>query len=215
MIKVAPSMLAADYTRIGEEIRRMAEAGADMLHFDVMDGVFVPNISFGPDMAKAAAGCGLPLDVHLMIVNPHRYLEAFAKAKPEIITIHLEASEDVSRDLATIRGMGIKAGLAISPDTPADAIAPYIGQFDLLLVMTVYPGFGGQKYIPACGQDKVAAVRALLAAAGSDAVIEVDGGINESTGALSVEAGATLLVAGSAMFKAADAKEFAAALHNL
>ena len=215
MIKVAPSMLAADYTRIGEEIRRMADAGADVLHFDVMDGVFVPNISFGPDMAKAAAACGLPLDVHLMIVEPHKYLEAFAKAKPEIITIHLEASTDVSRDLKAIRDMGIKAGLAISPDTPAEAIAPYIGQFDLLLVMTVYPGFGGQKYIPACGQDKVAAVKALLDAAGSDAVIEVDGGINEDTGALSAQAGATLLVAGSAMFKAPDAKAFAEALHAL
>ena len=215
MIKVAPSMLAADYTRIGDDIRRMAEAGADVLHFDVMDGVFVPNISFGPDMALAAAPCGLPLDVHLMIVNPHRYFEAFAKSKPQIITIHLEASEDVSRDLATIRGMGIKAGLAISPDTPAEAIKPYIGQFDLALVMTVYPGFGGQKYIPACGQDKVAAVKALLDAAGDTAVIEVDGGINEETGALSVAAGATWLVAGSAMFKAPDAKAFAEALHNL
>ena len=214
MIKVAPSLLAADYTRMGEEIRRMAEAGADILHFDVMDGVFVPNISFGPGMAKACSGFGMPLDVHLMIVEPHKYLKAFAEAKPAYISIHLEASADVARDLAAIRELGAGAGLAISPDTPVEAVRPYLGQFDLLVIMSVYPGFGGQKYIERC-TDKIAEAAAMLREAGVEAPIEVDGGINEDTGARAVLAGATMLVAGSAMFRAADAGALCRALQHL
>ncbi|MDO4357615.1 MAG: ribulose-phosphate 3-epimerase [Clostridia bacterium] len=204
MTKVAPSLLAADYTRMGEEIRRMVAAGADLLHFDVMDGVFVPNISFGPGMAKACSGFGLPLDVHLMIVEPHKYLKAFAEAKPAYISVHLEASADVARDLAAIRELGAGAGLAISPDTPVEAVRPYLGQFDLLVIMSVYPGFGGQKYIDRC-TGKVAEAAAMLREAGVTAEIEVDGGINAGTGAQAVRAGATLLVAGSALFRADDA----------
>ncbi len=214
MTKVAPSLLAADYTRMGEEIRRMAEAGADLLHFDVMDGVFVPNISFGPGMAKACAGHGLPLDVHLMIVEPHKYLKAFAEAKPAYITIHIEASADAARDLARIRELGVGAGLAISPDTPVEAVRPYLGQFDLLVIMSVYPGFGGQKYIDRCTA-KVAEAAAMLREAGVEAEVEVDGGINAQTGAEAVQAGATLLVAGSALFRAADAGALCRALQRL
>lgn len=214
MTKVAPSLLAADYTRLGDEVRRMADAGADVLHYDVMDGVFVPNISFGPGVAKAVAGCGLPLDVHLMIVEPHKYIGAFAEAKPQYITIHLEASADVERDLAAIRGLGIGAGLAISPDTPVEAVRPFLGQFDLLLIMSVYPGFGGQKYIERC-TGKIAEAARMLREAGVTAELEVDGGINAETGKAASQAGATLLVAGSAMFRAQDAGRLCRELQSL
>ena len=214
MIKVAPSLLAANAMCFGDEIRRMADVGADLLHFDVMDGVFVPNISFGPGVAQAAAGCGLPLDVHLMIVEPHKYLEAFAKAHPAYISIHLEASADVARDLKRIRELGVGAGLAISPDTPVEAVRPYLGQFDMLLVMSVYPGFGGQKYIDRC-TDKVAEAAAMLREAGVEAEIEVDGGINAETGVHAASAGATILVAGSALYKAQDPGALCRQLQNL
>ena len=150
MIKVAPSLLAADYLRLGDEIRRVAEAGADYLHFDVMDGSFVPNITFGPGIAERAATCGLPVDAHLMIVNPEKYIGAFADAGARIITVHAEAATHLHRCLQQIRGAGCLAGVALNPATSPECLRYVLGDFDLALVMTVNPGFGGQTMIPGC-----------------------------------------------------------------
>ena len=207
MIRVAPSLLAADYLRIGEDIRRMAEAGADWLHFDVMDGSFVPNISFGQDMARRAATCGLPVDVHLMIVNPERYIDAFAAAGAKVITVHAEAVNHLHRALQQIRAAGCLAGVALNPATSPECLRYVMGDFDLALVMTVNPGYGGQKLIPAC-IGKVAEVRGMLNRANLDAVVEVDGGVNLETAPKLVAAGADMLVAGSALYGAADARAF-------
>ena len=207
MISVAPSLLAADYLRIGEDIRRMKEAGADWLHFDVMDGSFVPNISFGQDMCRRAAECGLPVDAHLMIVNPEKYIEAFAAAGAKIITVHAEAVTHLHRVLQQIRAAGCLAGVALNPATSPECLRYVLGDFDLALVMTVNPGFGGQKLIPAC-IDKVGEVRGMLNRACIDAIVEVDGGVNLQTAPKLVAAGADTLVAGSALFGAPDAKAF-------
>ena len=207
MIRVAPSLLAADYLRIGDDIRRMAEAGADWLHFDVMDGSFVPNISFGQDMALRAATCGLPLDVHLMIVNPERYIDAFAAAGAKVITVHAEAVNHLHRALQQIRAAGCLAGVALNPATSPECLRYVLGDFDLALVMTVNPGYGGQKLTPAC-IGKVAEVRGMLNRANLDAVVEVDGGVNLETAPKLVAAGADMLVAGSALYGAADARAF-------
>ena len=207
MIRVAPSLLAADYLRIGDDIRRMAEAGADWLHFDVMDGSFVPNISFGQDMALRAATCGLPVDVHLMIVNPERYIDAFAAAGAKVITVHAEAVNHLHRALQQIRAAGCLAGVALNPATSPECLRYVMGDFDLALVMTVNPGYGGQKLIPAC-IGKVTEVRGMLTRANLDAVVEVDGGVNLETAPKLVAAGADMLVAGSALYGAADARAF-------
>ena len=207
MIKVAPSLLAADYMRLGEEIQRVAEAGADYLHFDVMDGSFVPNISFGPELLRQAAACGLPVDAHLMIVNPEKYIDAFAKAGAEIITVHAEAATHLHRCLQQIRAAGCLAGVALNPATSPECLRYVMGDFDLALVMTVNPGYGGQKLISAC-IDKVGEVRAMLNRASVDAFVEVDGGVNLETAPRLVAAGADTLVAGSALFGAPDARAF-------
>ena len=207
MISVAPSLLAADYLRIGEDIRRMKEAGADWLHFDVMDGSFVPNISFGQDMCRRAAECGLPVDAHLMIVNPEKYIEAFAAAGAKIITVHAEAVTHLHRVLQQIRAAGCLAGVALNPATSPECLRYVLGDFDLALVMTVNPGYGGQKLIPAC-IDKVGEVRGMLNRACIDAIVEVDGGVNLQTAPKLVAAGADTLVAGSALFGAPDVKVF-------
>ena len=207
MIKIAPSLLAADYLRIGDEIRRMAGAGADYLHYDVMDGSFVPNISFGQDLAKRAATCGLPVDAHLMIVNPEKYVDAFAAAGCKIITVHAEATNHLHRALQQIRAAGCLAGVALNPATSPECLKYVLGDFDLALVMTVNPGFGGQKLIPGCVR-KIAEIRRMLDGAGCDAVIEVDGGVNTDTAPMLMRAGATMLVAGSALYGAPDAKAF-------
>ena len=208
MIKVAPSLLAADYLKIGEDIRRVAEAGADWLHFDVMDGSFVPNISFGPEMCRRAATCGLPVDAHLMVVHPERHIETFAEAGAKIITVHAEAATHLHRCLHEIREAGCLAGVALNPATSPECLRYVLGDFDLALVMTVNPGFGGQKLIPAC-IDKVRAVRGMLDEAGlRDVFVEVDGGVNTQTAPLLTAAGADMLVAGSALYGAEDVKAF-------
>ena len=207
MIKVAPSLLAADFLNLGGEIERVARAGADYLHFDVMDGRFVPNISFGLPVLKAAAKKSLPVDAHLMIVEPEKYIDEFAKAGAKIITVHAETTAHLHRALQQIRAAGCLAGVALNPGTSPECLRYVLGEFDLALVMTVNPGFGGQKMImPAV--EKIAEIRGMLNRAHCDAIIEVDGGVNEQTAPMLVERGATMLVAGSALFGAPDAQKF-------
>lgn len=208
MIKVAPSLLAANYLNLGTEIQRMHEAGADWLHFDVMDGAFVPNITFGPGILKAAAGMKtIPCDVHLMIEHPERYIELFAEAGAHVITVHAEAAVHLHRVLHQIRDCGCLAGVALNPATSPECLRYVLGDFDLALVMTVNPGFGGQKLIPAA-VEKISEIDRMLKNAGVQAEIEVDGGVNESIAPVLVEKGASVLVAGSALYGAKDAAAF-------
>ncbi|MDW8104408.1 MAG: ribulose-phosphate 3-epimerase [Armatimonadota bacterium] len=199
-VLIAPSLLSADFANLGQAARAAREAGAELLHFDVMDGVFVPNITFGPQTVQALRHHSDALfDVHLMIVQPERYIEQFARAGADIITVQAEACVHLQRTLAQIREFGARAGVALNPATPLSAIEYVIPDIDLLLVMTVNPGFGGQQFIPEMLR-KIARARAMLDEAGSDAWLEVDGGINGQTTPLVVRAGARVLVAGTSVF---------------
>lgn len=212
-VKIAPSILSADFSKMGEEVRSLEESGADLVHCDVMDGVFVPNITFGMKMVEDIRKVtSLPLDCHLMIVNPEKYVQGFAKAGADIITVHYEACKDnLANVLKQIKEAGVKCGAVINPDTPVSAIADVIPLCDMVLVMSVFPGFGGQKFISSV-LDKVREIRAIADGLGQDLDIQIDGGICAENAALVREAGANILVAGSAVFKAENRAEMIAKL---
>ena len=204
---LAPSILSADFNYLHNDVMLVNSSEADWFHVDVMDGVFVPNISFGfPILQHVKKIAQKPLDVHLMIVQPDRYLQEFAEAGADVITVHLEACTHIHRTLQSIRSLGIKAGVAINPGTPVHALDAVLSDADLFLVMSVNPGFGGQKFIPAT-YDKVRQLRGLLDACNPDALIEVDGGVGPQNSAALFEAGANVLVAGNAVFKDANPRE--------
>jgi ribulose-phosphate 3-epimerase len=204
MVKIAPSILSADFAKLGEEIVEVEKGGADYIHVDVMDGHFVPNITIGPLIVDAIRPVTkLPLDVHLMIENPDQYIEAFAKAGADYITVHVEACRHLHRTIQHIKSFGIKAGVVLNPATPVDSIQHIIGDIDMVLLMSVNPGFGGQKFIPEV-LPKIRAVKAMAEQKGLDIEIEIDGGVNPETAKMCIEAGATVLVAGSAIYNQED-----------
>ncbi len=203
-IRVAPSILSADFGRLAEEVRAIEAAGADVVHVDVMDGRFVPNITIGPLVVEAVRKVTkLPIDVHLMIVEPERYVEAFAKAGAALISVHAEVSPHLHRTLQAIRAAGARPAVALNPSTDVSAVEWVLGDCEMVLVMTVNPGFGGQRYIDAC-TDKIRRLRAMADARGQALEIEVDGGVKADTAGLVAAAGANVLVAGTAVFGAGD-----------
>lgn len=204
MLKIAPSILSADFARLGEQVALVEEAGAEVLHIDVMDGHFVPNITIGPLVVKALRPHSrMFFDVHLMIENPERYIEEFAKAGADNITVHLEATPHIHRAVQQIKSLGLKAGVSLNPATPLDGLKYILEDLDMVLVMSVNPGFGGQKFIPAV-LPKIQVLRRHLEQMQSSCEIEVDGGINLDTATAVVKAGADILVAGAAVFASPD-----------
>lgn len=208
MIKVAPSILSADFAALGNEIKDVEKGGADCIHIDVMDGHFVPNITIGPLIVEAVRPVtDLPLDVHLMIEEPDRYIPAFAKAGADILSVHAEACPHLHRTIQLIKEQGVKAGVVLNPHTPVQVIEHVFGDLDLVLLMTVNPGFGGQKFIHSV-LPKIKEVKRMADEKGKkDLLIEVDGGVNKETAPLVIEAGANLLVAGSAVYGQSDRKK--------
>jgi ribulose-phosphate 3-epimerase len=203
-VRIAPSILAADFAQLGEDVARAEAAGADLIHLDVMDGHFVPNLTIGPAVVEAIRRrTRLPLDVHLMVEHPDQYLEAFVEAGAAMISVHVEVLPHLHRTLSRLRTLGVGAGVALNPSTPVGTIADVVGELDYLLIMSVNPGFTGQTFIPHT-LEKVRAARTLLTTAGSQAAIEVDGGVDHTNAGAVVAAGATILVAGAALFRAPD-----------
>jgi len=203
-VRIAPSILAADFSRLGDEVARAEAAGADLIHVDVMDGHFVPNLTVGPAIVEALRRhTRLPLDVHLMIDDPDQYLEAFAAAGASMISVHAEVLPHLHRTLSRLHELHVKAGVAINPSTPVSVLADVVTQLDHVLIMSVNPGFTGQTFIPH-SLEKVKAARALLTDARSAAAIEVDGGVDRTNAGALVDAGASILVAGAAIFRAPD-----------
>ncbi len=209
LVRIAPSILSADFARLGEEVTAVAAAGADFIHVDIMDGHFVPNLTIGPAVIKAIRGCAkIPFDVHLMISPVDPFIGEFVKAGADILTVHPEAGPHLHRTLQAIRAAGAKPGVALNPGTPVAAVEPVIGDVDLILVMSVNPGFGGQAFIPS-QLEKIKALRTLIDRSGRQIMLEVDGGVNAETARAVIGAGADVLVAGSAVFKG-DTNQYAA-----
>ncbi len=206
MVKISPSILSSDYGILAAELKRMEDCGADMLHIDVMDGHFVPNITLGAPIVKCIRkASSLPFDVHLMISDPYKYIPDFVNAGSDIITFHIESDSDVGKTIDLILQSGKKAGLAVKPKTPVEEVFPYLDKLSMVLVMTVEPGFGGQSFM-ADMMPKVSAVKAEIERRGLDIDIQVDGGINGETVCIAANAGANVFVAGNAIFTSADAK---------
>ena len=201
---IAPSLLAANFLELGNACNMLNESEAEWFHLDVMDGSFVPNISFGlPIIEQIRKATTKVCDVHLMIVSPEKYITAFKKAGADILTVHFEACPELSNTLAQIKAEGMKAGVAINPNTDAEVLAPFIKEIDLVCVMSVYPGFGGQKFIETT-YEKVVALKEMIIKAGASTLIEIDGGVDANNAAALAKAGADVLVAGTTVFKAAD-----------
>lgn len=198
---LAPSILAADFCELGKQIKEVEQAGAQYLHFDIMDGMFVPSISFGMPVLESIKPCTqMFIDAHMMVVQPERYIDDLAKSGADGITIHVEACDCIEETLKKIKSLGLKAGIAINPPTPVSEIIPYIGMADMVLVMTVNPGFGGQKYIPEC-TDKIREIRRVIDEKYPEVLLQIDGGVNLDNLQMNLDAGANVIVAGSAVFK--------------
>ena len=203
-ILISPSVLAADFSKLGEEIQLVSEEGADLIHLDVMDGHFVPNLSFGADIIKGIRGfSNLPFDVHLMIENPEHYVDAYLEAGANFITVHPEATPHIHSVLQKIHKAGVKTGIALNPGTPIEALENVIDMIDLIIVMTVNPGFGGQSFLSS-QLPKISKIRTIIDDGGHSIDLSVDGGINPITAKLAIDAGANILVAGTSIFKAGD-----------
>jgi ribulose-phosphate 3-epimerase len=204
MVKIAPSILSANFAKLGEEIQKLEQAGANMIHIDVMDGHFVPNLTIGPVVINSIRPYSkLPFDVHLMIANPEQHIEAYAKAGADIITVHLEASIHIDRTLKQIKDLGAKVGISLLPSTPPDSLDYLLDKIDLILVMTVNPGFGGQEFLPSQLQ-KIKLLKDKIQYGNREIMLAVDGGIKPQTAKQAIEAGADMLIAGSYIFKDAD-----------